>query len=96
MGLGNLLVGQVRGGAFDSPFGRFQIKSTLAEGETVSLLIRPQAELAADGVISGVVSDVVFRGDSFRVELQGGLYFYLATAPTVGEPVKLNAKVEIL
>ncbi len=96
LGLGNLLVGQVRDGAVDSPFGRFQIQSTRAEGESVSLLLRPRAELASDGLISGVVSDVVFQGDSFRVELQGGLYFYLATAPTIGETVKLNAKVEIL
>ena len=63
-----------------------------------TLLLRPQAELVSEGgVVSGVVADVVFHGDSFRVELENGWYFLLKEAPRVGETVHLRVfQVEYL
>jgi spermidine/putrescine transport system ATP-binding protein len=62
------------------------------------ILLRPQAELVASGgTVQGVVADVVFAGDVFRVELQNGWYFYVSEAPQVGETVCLRVlRVEYL
>jgi ABC-type Fe3+/spermidine/putrescine transport system ATPase subunit len=63
-----------------------------------TLLLRPQAErVAAGGMLSGVVTDVVFRGDEFQVELENGWYFFVKDAPRVGETVHLRVfRVEYL
>ncbi len=56
-----------------------------------TLLLRPQAvRVPTGGTVSGMVVDVVFRGDVFRVELQNGWYFLLPQAPQVGELVHLD------
>ncbi len=63
-----------------------------------TLLLRPQAErVAAGGMLSGVVTDVVFRGDEFQVTLQNGWHFLLKEAPRLGETVHLRVfQVEYL
>ena len=63
-----------------------------------TLLLRPQAERVSEGgTLSGVVTDVIFRGDEFRVELENGWYFYVKEAPRVGEIVYLRVlQVEYL
>lgn len=96
LGLGNVFEGQVRAGAAQTPFGSFPLKTNQPDGEHVSLLIRPQAELSDSGEITGRVADVVFRGADFRVELENGWYFFLPAAPQVGERVRLKARVECL
>lgn len=96
LGLGNVVEGQARAGAVETPFGRFSIKTHQSDGERISLLIRPQAEVSDSGEITGRVADVVFRGDDFRVELENGWYFFLSAAPQVGEMVRLKARVECL
>ncbi len=96
LGLGNVAEGQVRAGAVETPFGRFPLKTNQPDGEHISLLVRPQAELSDSGEITGRVADVVFRGADFRVELENGWYFYLPAAPQMGEMVRLQARVECL
>lgn len=96
LGLGNVVEGQVRAGAVETPFGSFPIKTNQADGERVWLLARPQAEASDTGEIRGRVADVVFRGDGFRVELENGWYFYLPAAPRLGEMIRLKAEVECL
>jgi ABC-type Fe3+/spermidine/putrescine transport system ATPase subunit len=96
LGLGNVVEGQARAGAVETPFGRFPIKTNQPDGERISLLVRPQAQLSERGEITGRVADVVFRGDDFRVELENGWYFFLPAAPQVGEMVRLKARVECL
>ncbi|PWH18662.1 MAG: iron ABC transporter ATP-binding protein [Anaerolineae bacterium] len=96
LGLGNVVEGQVHTGLVETSFGRFSIKTNRPPGERVSLLIRPQAEISDSGEIIGRVTDVLFRGEGFRVELENGWYFFLAAAPRVGEVVRLKARVECL
>ncbi|MEI6291701.1 MAG: hypothetical protein WCP19_14860, partial [Chloroflexota bacterium] len=44
-----------------------------------------------------VYPDVVFRGLDFRVELENGMYFYLASAPEVGQNIKIKIlKIEVI
>ncbi len=96
LGLGNVVEGQVRAGAAETPFGRFSIKTNQPDGQRISLLIRPQAEVLDSGEITGRVADVVFRGEGFRVELENGWYFHVPSAPSIGEQVRLKARVECL
>jgi hypothetical protein len=71
-----------------------------AEGLDIqkTILLRPQAELVASGgTVQGVVADVVFAGESFRIELENDWYFYVSDAPQVGETVQLRVlRVEYL
>jgi ABC-type Fe3+/spermidine/putrescine transport system ATPase subunit len=59
-------------------------------GEKVNILISRRGVLqGAEGKTSGVVVDVIFRQDGFKVTLSNGLDFYLPDAPKVGEKINL-------
>ena len=73
-------------------------------GDKVSLLVRPiGVQKAADGrhsiepigagkpgLLRGVVADVVFHQDRFKVILANHLYFYLPEAPKIGQEITLQ------
>lgn len=96
LGVGNVLEGVVRSQygklAVETPVGVFDadcINSHRA-GEKVSLLIRPSdIRMAEDGNLCGVVADIMFHREMFKVTLANGLYFYLSEAPKVGEEIYL-------
>ena len=91
LGLGNVVEGRCTDSGVDTPFGRILIQCPCAEGEKITLLLRPRAELVETGeTLTGIVTDVVFREQAFRIELAGGLYFYVSAPPKVGETVKLK------
>ena len=59
-------------------------------GDKVNLLVsRHAARPDAEGMIGGIVVDVVFRQEGFRVSLDNGLDFYLPEAPRIGEVLTL-------
>ena len=98
LGLGNVVDGLVAPGGVDTPFGLIAIKTARKVGQKQTLLLRPQAELVENNAtLTGRVADVVFRGQEFRVELENGLYFYLPTAPRIGQQLGLKVlKMELL
>jgi ABC-type Fe3+/spermidine/putrescine transport system ATPase subunit len=98
LGLGNLVQGMLTSRGVETPYGIFTCKTDLQPGAQITLLLRPQAEVVASGeTLAAIVNDVVFRGQDFRVELDNGLYFYLANAPEVGLSIKLKIlKMEIV
>jgi spermidine/putrescine transport system ATP-binding protein len=81
----------------ETSVGVFDLKCSHAHsaGEKVNLLVnRRGVRLAAEGRLSGVVVDVIFRQDGFKVTLDNGLDFYLPDAPRVGEKVYLTIPAE--
>ncbi|MGC1378281.1 MAG: ABC transporter ATP-binding protein [Anaerolineales bacterium] len=91
LGLGNVVEGRCANSGVETPFGRVIFQNICAEGEAVTLLLRPRAEVTATGeTLTGVVTDVVFREQAFRIELRGGLYFYVSAPCKIGETVKLK------
>jgi ABC-type Fe3+/spermidine/putrescine transport system ATPase subunit len=66
------------------------------KGDRVDLLARPLPAAREKNVVQGIVTDVVFQQDRFKVTLDNGLYVYLQEAPRVGEKVKVRVKVECL
>lgn len=46
--------------------------------------------------VTGVVSDVIFQQDRFKVTFDNGMYVYLKNAPKVGERIEARVKVECL
>ncbi len=77
-----------RGGVVPVPGRGGHAHST---GEKVNLLVsRRGVRQAADGRVSGVVVDVIFRQDGFKVTLENGLDFYLPDAPRMGEKIYLS------
>jgi len=91
LGLGNVVDGRVTSSGVETPFGLIRIKWKADPGEMVTLLLRPQAEVVVDDeTLAGKVTDVVFRGQAFRIELDGGLYFFVAGPVKVGTTLKLR------
>ncbi|MCI0554498.1 MAG: hypothetical protein L0287_26415, partial [Anaerolineae bacterium] len=50
----------------------------------------------AVNTVQGIVTDVIFQQERFKVTLDNGLYFYLSEAPKVGEKISVTVKVECL
>lgn len=100
LGLGNVMDGEVVSGEWkvESGFGTFNVscihKHSL--GEKVYLLVRPLPVESEANVIEGVVSDIIFQQDRFKVTLDNGLYVYLDKAPRMGEKISVRVKVECL
>jgi spermidine/putrescine transport system ATP-binding protein len=91
LGLGNLVPGVLSARGVETDKGLFHIKTDLPTGQKVNLLLRPQAEIVEnDETLAAKVTDVVFRGQDFRVELANGMYFILPGAPVVGQTLKLR------
>jgi ABC-type Fe3+/spermidine/putrescine transport system ATPase subunit len=107
-GLGNLVEGQVEGisplrirttlGSFE-PICSHPAGGSHRVGEKVTLLLRPSgARCIPDDTVEhvnqlrGKVTDVVYRGDGFRVDLEVNqvvLRFFLSPAPGVGDVLHL-------
>ncbi|MEW6084406.1 MAG: ABC transporter ATP-binding protein [Chloroflexota bacterium] len=104
LGLGNVLEGKVRGKKKDgkwgvgSEFGNFIVRCSHkhSKGENVRLLARPFEVRNEANVLRGVVSDVVFQKDRYKVTLDNGLYLYVKDAPKVGRKISVRVKIECL
>jgi hypothetical protein len=84
----------------ESALGTFTVRCEHKHqiGEPIRLLARPlPAESGPEpNLLSGVVADVIFQPDRFKVALDNGLYVYLSQAPKVGERIEVPVKVECL
>ncbi len=96
LGAGNIIGGVVvvTGKRFqvDTAVGSFHVACPRGHeiGERVDLLIRPEgARLVKEGILRGVVRDVVFQQERFRITLDNGLYFLLNKPCSIGREVHL-------
>jgi ABC-type Fe3+/spermidine/putrescine transport system ATPase subunit len=99
LGLGNVISGEVVGkDKFQTEYGIFNVKCghEHSKGDKVHLLARPFEVKDEANAISGVVMDVIFQQDRYKVTLDNGWYVYLDDAPNVGEKVSVKVKVEYL
>ena len=101
LGLGKVLPGRVVGkNKVLTEFGDFTIQCAQEhrKGDIVHLLVRPLSvgRDAEANMLHGVVTDVIFQREEFRVKLDNGLYVYLDEAPNVGQKISAPVKVECL
>ena len=107
LGLGNILAGEVAGEMMNAEDGRMNVKTDyglfnvkcerkISKGEKVKLLMRPLSVKDEANVISGVVTDIIFQQDRYKVTLDNGLYVHLDEAPKISEKVSVKVKVECL
>jgi ABC-type Fe3+/spermidine/putrescine transport system ATPase subunit len=106
LGLGKILDGEVagvkpalgrlEGWKVETQLGFFDIHCSHhhAKGDKVKLLVRPLSVKKEANVISGVVSDVIFQHDRYKVTLQNGLYIHFEEAPKIGGKITVSVKVE--
>jgi len=97
LGLGNLLNGEVVAqNKFQTEHGVFTVTCAHkhSKGDKVHLLARPLPAGDEANVLSGVVTDVIFQQDRFKVTLENGLYVYMLEAPKIGQNVSVPVKVE--
>lgn len=93
----------------ESGVGEFVVecKHKHSKGEEVHLLARPAARAersepigehrrSADNKLKGVVADVIFQQDNFKITLDNGLYVYMKDAPKIGKKIAVRVKVECL
>jgi hypothetical protein len=67
-----------------------------SNGDAVYLLARPLPAESEPNVIRGIVADVIFQQDRFKVTLDNGLYVYLPKTVKVGQKIEVPIKVECL
>lgn len=100
LGLGNVIDGKVVSGKWkvETQYGVFTVNCSHehSKGEKVHLLARPLPAESEPNVIQGVVSDVIFQQDRFKVTFENDLYIYLAEASKVGQKISARVKVECL
>jgi spermidine/putrescine transport system ATP-binding protein len=98
LGLGNVIVGRlVARQRLETPFGVLPLpcKHKHRMGERLHILARPRAS-PAGALFRGVVRDVTFRPDGYRIELAGGLYFETPKAHRRGRRTAVRLRVECL
>ncbi len=108
LGLGNVMDGEVvsdewkacpePGRRVETEHGIFAVKCAHkhSQGEKVHLLVRPLPAESDPNIIQGVVSDIIFQQDRFKVTFENGLYIYLNKAPKMGGRISVRVKVECL
>ena len=107
LGLGNVIDGEVVSAMQEAErkmlkvkteYGLFEMECDrkISKGEKVKLLVRPLSVKDEANTVSGIVTDVIFQQDRFKVTLENGLYIYLDEAPNIGERVSVKVKVECL
>ena len=100
LGLGNVIDGKVVSGKWnvETDLGLFTVKCRHKHlrGDKVHLLVRPMPAESEPNTIAGVVSDVIFQQDRFKVTLENGLYIYLDNEPKMGRKISMKVKVECL
>ena len=97
LGLGNIIKGKyISNSKVETDFGIFNVHCPHQTGDKVHLLARPHEIPNGANVIHGVVKDVIFQQERFKVTLDNALYFYLDESPKVGETISVRVKVECL
>jgi ABC-type Fe3+/spermidine/putrescine transport system ATPase subunit len=100
LGLGNIMEGKVMSekGEVETRFGLFDVHCDHkhSSGDKVQLLARPLPAEKEPNVIQGIVTDMIFQQDRFKITLDNGLYVYLPNPPSVGQKIEVRVKVECL
>jgi ABC-type Fe3+/spermidine/putrescine transport system ATPase subunit len=99
LGLGNVFEGTyVAKSKLETKYGMMTVRCVHkhSKGENIHLLVRPLSAGNEPNIIQGIVTDIIFQQDRFKVTLDNGLYVYLQEAPKLGERIKVRVKVECL
>ena len=99
LGLGNIIEGKrISKSSVETILGTFTVDCEYQhqKGDKVHILVRPLEVQNEANVIGGVVTDVNFQQQRFKVTLEKGLYFYLNQSPKIGEKITVKVKVECL
>ena len=99
LGLGNIIEGRFTGKSqVETDLGIFAIhcEHKHQAGEKVHVLLRPLEVKNEMNAIHGLITDVIFQQERFKVIFDNGLYFYLDKPPKAGETISVEVKVECL
>lgn len=99
LGLGTMIEGKyIDRHKVATEFGELSVRCEHkhTRGDRVHLLARPSSVGNDTNRIRGVVTDVIFQQDRFKVALEHGLYVYLEHSPEIGETIVVPVKVECL
>jgi ABC-type Fe3+/spermidine/putrescine transport system ATPase subunit len=100
LGLGLVVEGRMLDGTgkVETRYGVFNLacEHPHQPGETVHVLARPLPAEQEANTIRGVISDVIFQQDRFKVTLENGFYVYVQSAPKIGEELAVPVRIECL
>ena len=99
LGLGTMMDGNATSKTeFQTRYGRFVVDCPHkhSNGQKVRLLARPFVVMGEANTIRGVVTDVIFQHDRFRVTFDNGFYVYSNEAPKIGSEMAVQVKIECL
>ena len=69
---------------------------TQGSGKSLTMVMLARAIAGEANVLRGMVTDVVFQQDRFKVMFDNGLYVYLSEAPKIGSQLSVPVKIECL
>jgi spermidine/putrescine transport system ATP-binding protein len=99
LGLGNIISGEVMRGQHRvrTGHGAFALRCRHRHrvGDSVSLLARP-VRVRAGARFEGVVRDVVFLRERYRITLANGLFYEAPRSPAIGSSVNFRLRLECL
>ena len=99
LGLGTVMDGVATSETdFQTQYGSFVVECPHkhSSGEKVRLLARPFVATDEANTIRGVVTDVIFQHDRFKVTFDNGFYVYLNEAPKMRSEMTVLVKIECL
>jgi ABC-type Fe3+/spermidine/putrescine transport system ATPase subunit len=99
LGVGNVVLAKTLDEArFETLLGIFVVTCEHGHrlGENAYLLIRPEETTDSPNLLRGIVVDVIFQKEKYKVILDNGSYLYLKYSPRVGSTIGVKVIVECL
>jgi len=100
LGLGNVVEGEVvtKSGKIKTTVGNFAVRCNHKHsmGDQVHLLIRPLPTKDEANILQGLVTDVLFQQDQYKVTLDNGVYVYMNNPQRIGKKISTWVTVECL
>lgn len=99
LGLGNVIAAEaIAANMFRTEYGDFIVHCahSHSKGERAHLLARPLPVEGEANTLTGVVADVIFQQDKYKVTMDNGLFVHLKDPPGIGERLSVRVKVECL
>lgn len=91
MGLGNVVSGVITVNGLDTGNGCINLPLTYPIATKITVLLRPEVEIVTEKEsFQGIVTDVLFSGSKFKIEIDNRYHFLVEEMPEIGKSLKIK------
>jgi ABC-type Fe3+/spermidine/putrescine transport system ATPase subunit len=91
MGLGNVVSGVITVNGLDTGNGCINLPLTQPIASKIKVLLRPEVEIVTEKEsLQGIVTDVLFSGSKFKIEIDNRYHFLVEEMPEIGKSLKIK------